>query len=324
MHVNLGPDDRGVSITDAFDLIYNWHIRKPNKRPTVINMSWGVSAIVNATLVGGNYRNVEWAYQDTDTRGSIQSEYGILNYDDKAYRFNVNVTAYDVAVQDLIDVGCHVITSAGNRPTKASKPGLDDYNNRAYFSIGGNITQVFTHRPGSPYSPDAINVGASGVNVFQRDDLGGIFLDTIWTLSTRGPAVDIFAPGENIMSAYTSTPELFFRLNAQYPENLNYKQAILTGTSMSAPQITGIVARLAQIGHKFSPEEMKRKLQSESVTGLIQDSGDAEDFSNFDGALLGARNLMAFDKRAFRRLSGEFQRTNYVNFQPSSLGQRDK
>lgn len=324
MHINLGSDTGGVSISDAFDLIYNWHIRKQIKRPTIINMSWGVSAVINATLLGGNYRGTEWAKQDSDTRSSIQSQYGILNYDDRSFKFNANVASYDVAVQDLIDAGCHVILAAGNRPTKASVQGLDDFNNRAYFSISGNIQQVFTNRAGSPYAREAINVGASGTDVFQREDLGGVYLDKIWQLSTRGPAVDIFAPGEDIMSAYTSTPELYFRLNAQYVPNVAYKQALLTGTSMAAPQIAGIVARIAQIGPKFTPDEMKRKLLAESVTAALQDSTDAEDYSNFDGALLGARNAMAFDKRAFRRLSGQFTRTNYVNFQPSGLGQRDK
>lgn len=324
MHINLGADQSGVSISDAFDLIYNWHIRKAVKRPTVINMSWGVSSVVNATLVGGNYRGTEWAKQPDDTRSSVQSEYGILNYDDRSYRFNTNITSYDVAVQDLIDAGCHVVLAAGNRPQKSSVFGLDDFDNRAYFSIRGVIQQVFTHRAGSPYSREAINVGASGTDVFQREDLGGAFLDKIWSLSTRGPAIDIFAPGEDIMSSYTSTPELYFRLNAQYVPNVAYKQAILTGTSMAAPQVAGIVARLAQIGSAFSPAEVKRKLLSESPSGVIQDSTDTEDYSNFDGALLGARNVMAYDKRAFRRISGQFTRTNYVNFQPSSLGQRDK
>ena len=322
MHINLGADNTGVSISDAFDLIYNWHIRKTTNRPTVINMSWGVSAIVNNTLVGGNYRGTEWTYQGS--RSGVQDQYGILNYDDRTYRFNAHVTSYDVAVQDLIDAGCHVILAAGNRPQKAVLPGADDYNNRAYFSVDGGIAQVFTNRAGSPYSLEAINVGALSTDVFQRTDLGGVYLDTIWSLSTRGSAVDVFAPGEDIMSAYTSTPEIYFRLNANYPYNTIYKQAILTGTSMAAPQVAGMVARMAQIGTKYTPEEMKRKVLAEAVSGLIQDSTNAEDYSNFTGALLGGRNAILYDKRAFKRISGQFDRINYVNFRSSSISQRDQ
>jgi subtilisin family serine protease len=321
MHVNLGSDFSGVPISDAFDLIYNWHIRKTTGRPTVINMSWGVTAVVNNVLLGGNYRGTEWAYQDFNSRSDIEDQFGILNFDDRAYRFHINVASYDVSVQDLIDVGCHVVIAAGNRPQKVTRPNTVDYDNRVYFSVGDSISQVFTHRPGSPHSDDAINVGALGVDTIYRADLGGTYLDTVWGRSTRGPAVDIFAPGEDIMSAYTSTPDLYFRLNAQYPQNTLYRQATLTGTSMAAPQVAGVVARIAQIDGKFTPKQMKQKISSEALVGSIQDSAQSEDYSNFTGALLGASNRILLDKRNATDLSGTFTRMNYVNFRPSFKGQ---
>jgi len=320
MHINLGFDSTGVNIVDAFDMILNWHIRKTSGRPTVINMSWGVSAVVPRALLGGRYRGEEWSYTNK-TRQDIETQYGILNYDDRTYRFNARVTSYDVAVDDLIDAGCHVITAAGNMPVKAALPNTQDYDNRAYFTNNGQTIPVATHQPGSPYSIDALNVGALGIDTFQRDDLGGAQLDTIWGRSTRGTAVNIFTPGQNIMSAYTSTPELYFRLSGQYPYNTKYSQAILTGTSMSAPQVAGMVARIAQIESTLTPVQVKDKLTSESVTNIIQDSADSEDYDNFKGALLGARNLIMLDKRAFRRISGEFKRVNYVKFRESSISE---
>ena len=53
--------------------------------------------------------------------------------------------------------------------------------------------------------------------------------------SNFGPCVDILAPGEAIKSAYVGSP---------------VATALLSGTSMSAPHIAGVVARyLSQVGN---------------------------------------------------------------------------
>lgn len=103
-----------------------------------------------------------------------------------------------------------------------------------FISAAGNLSSNGCYySPGS--SSQTITVGA--INKYNKISL----------FSNRGSCVDIYAPGVNILSSIT---------------NGRYK--LMSGTSMAAPFVTGVVSLYLSLT-TISPREMKRLLISDSV-----------------------------------------------------------
>ncbi|EJD51049.1 peptidase 1 [Auricularia subglabra TFB-10046 SS5] len=123
----------------------------------------------------------------------------------------------DAAVTSAVANGVHVAVSAGNAATQAT-------------------TQ-------SPARAEAvITVGATTIN------------DTIASFSNFGPRVDIFAPGENILSVLASS-------NTSYTLN--------SGTSMATPHVAGLVAYVVGLEGDKSTAEVLARIQEWSPDGII-------------------------------------------------------
>ncbi len=130
-------------------------------------------------------------------------------------------------------------------------PALDDAVRRA---ITSGVTFVVSAGNGaadaSAFSPsgvaEAITVGATDIN------------DSKPVFSNYGPALDVFAPGVNIASAwYTSDTAL----------------AGLSGTSMSAPHVAGVAALyMEKVGNK-TPQEVRDAIVAAATSGVVVDPG---------------------------------------------------
>ncbi|KAG0234657.1 serine protease [Mortierella sp. GBAus27b] len=109
-------------------------------------------------------------------------------------------------------------------------------------AAGNNAaTDACSLSPGG--SGAAIMVGAS-------DDT-----DTVAKFSSNGPCVTIFAPGVNITSSWIGSPTAM---------------KTISGTSMAAPHVAGIVALLiAQYGNT-SPSNLRGALQNAANKGVLQ------------------------------------------------------
>lgn len=314
MHINLGRDTTGFNIADAFDLILNWHKKKTNGRPTIVNMSWGTTVTVNsaAKILGGIYRGTEWSFSDQGIdKQYLNDNFGIVKYTDNNLRFPGQVTSYDVATEELIDAGIHVVIAAGNIPVKCDiETGLD-YNNTIYFQDGSGTYVQPTNRPMSPYSQKAITVGAVDSSITEDGE------DQVWDRSARGPVIDTFAPGENIMAAYTSNPVLVFRPNGTYFKNQKYRQTPLSGTSQAAPQVAGYISYIVQQHPTISPSDVKQKIRLESSKVMV-DTIDNDDWTNRTGSLWGSLPNLMYNR--FNNSDvGEYINLPYVNFERSSI-----
>jgi len=318
MHINLGRDLNGFTITDAFDLILEWHrkkLREGNNRPTIVNMSWGtiVKVSSSATIVAGIYRGEPWNFTDRDiTREYIYENFGIVKYFDNVLRFPAQVSAYDIATEELISAGIHVVIAAGNIPLKIDTPLGVDYNNLLYFDQDNSSYVQYTNRIGSPYAQDSILVG----NVDDEANADGI--DTPANSATRGPVIDIWAPGTNIMSAYTSNPGLVFRPSGTYHLNNRFRQAVISGSSMAAPQATGLSANILQMHPMYTPAQLKEKLKLDAIPGQISTTEFDDDWTSNETALWGSTTRMMYNKFTTAE-PGTFDTIDYVNFAQSSV-----
>ena len=251
-------DTDAFGISAAFNMIRAWHLLKTNKNPTVVNMSWGYYNVYTG-ITGGNYRGTPW------TGTSAQSQYGMVqtsyNFSStyNAYTHPVRVASVDADIDSCISAGVVLVAAAGNDTHKMDISGGLDYNN--YYTSGGN--SVYYHRGSTPNGPNGvITVGAiRAANTEYKS-----------AFSTCGPGITIFAPGEAIQSAMPLSATLGSG-SVTHPDDSNFYIKKIQGTSMAAPQVTGVLACLLESRRYYTPYDCANWLKSTATQGRMSDSG---------------------------------------------------
>tara|TARA_B110000503_G_scaffold140576_1_gene231825 strand:+ start:1128 stop:2672 length:1545 start_codon:yes stop_codon:yes gene_type:complete len=286
-----GPTDpnSGISISDCFDVITAWHNAKPvdpatgYKRPTVVNMSWGYSGFYTAPTAI-NYRGVAYTGAQIDTSGELGA-FGLILLASSTpgyYSCPIRVPSVDIDVQEMIDAGIHVCIAAGNNYHKADVTTGLDYDNNLVAATG----TIYYNRGSSPFSEQAHMVGnidrSTNANTFEQKA----------SSSTSGPAVNVYAPGTNIMSC-TSTTNTF--TDGPYPDNENFRICNIGGTSMASPQIAGVVALYAQLNPSTTPAQGIAYINTTAKVDLVYTTGLDNDYTNHR-SIKGGPNRFAFNK----------------------------
>ena len=260
------PSGQQVGALLIFDYLRAFHLNKainPEtgfRNPTVTNHSYGGVINMNTpteTLQFGDLTEVY--YQGTVynagnpgpsgwTEAGVEADFGV-RFGVSSYPSYSSAVAADV--QDAIEDGVVVIGAAGNENLLMAEVGDLNWNNILNVNNGN---QVFYYNRGAwPNTPDsgAINVGALSKQAdFRRS-----------TYTNFGPAIDVFAPGDNILSAYGNTG-----LNdSKYPAG-NYFYPI-NGTSMASPQVCGVAAILASGKERFTNADVLGFLNKKSIYG---------------------------------------------------------
>jgi subtilisin family serine protease len=283
-----GSDNTGIAISDAFDAIRLWHNGKTSGRPTVVNMSWNYGTAVIGNPASGIYRGTAWTYgADYDTRGALNNATGIAPpYFDGGTqtRLPLRIPSIDAEIEEMIDAGIHVCIAAGNNFTKVDIVGGVDYDNEVTFTP---VTANY-HRGASPYSDEAYIVG----NI---DSQVNINVDRPSVSSNKGPGVNIFAPGDNIISVSSTEADSSYTL-LDYPSNTTYKIMSIGGTSMASPQVAGVCALYLQAMPNLRPEQLKNKIEADSAKDIISDTGNNNDYSAYNTSLLGGPNRHLYSK----------------------------
>ena len=298
-----GDSGTGISPTVAFDCIKGWHNNKAInpatgvKNPTVVNMSWGYLALVlNSTLQNINYRGTEYTGLDIDTATERETNFGMMNniydFDGSEFRYAVNVrfASVDTDIEEMLDAGIHICVAAGNRSNKVDEFGGTDYNN----SYTNDIFTYYYHRGSSPYGDASVNGGQRAIIVGNIDSTAASATnDQKVQSSETGPGVDIYAPGTNIMSC-TSTTNKWGAGSQNYYLNASYRQTNITGTSMAAPQVVGVIALLLQMNPTATPAQIKNTLLQNAGTAILN-TGTDNDWTN-DRSLKGGAAKVLYNR----------------------------
>lgn len=282
-----GDTGTGTPIADCFDVIKEWHNAKTNGRPTVVNMSWGYSSTVTGDPTSGTYRGTGWVWGvDYTTDVALWQGTGVvIPLAGTTRKIPARIASVDADVDELIAAGVHVVIAAGNDYYKGDISSGDDYNNTVIF---GGLTFNYG-RGSSPHSDDAFIVGNISTSVY---DDGGIYKDRTQGSSSKGPRVNIWAPGTNIVGA-TSTTNIYTSLDS--PVDAAYKIVSLSGTSFASPQVAGVAALHLQVNSNSSPTQLTTKLLSEAKP-VMYDTASDTDYASFTTSLLGASTKVLFDK----------------------------
>ena len=310
-----GPSDpsNGMSIADSFDCIRIWHNNKPvdpvtgYKRPTVVNMSWGYFTQLAGNPTSGNYRGSTWVWGvDYATDIGLWQGTGVVPPTVGSSRIiPARIPSVDVEIDDMIAAGIHVVIAAGNDYYKGDLSTGDDYDNTVVY---GALTFNY-HRGSSPHSDDAFIVGNIDTDV-QQD--GATYKDKTAETSSRGPRVNTWAAGTNIVST-VSTTNVYNSVQADYPDNTNYKIAMISGTSFAAPQVAGVAALHAGVSPSITPAQMKTRLEQESKN-VMYETGSSTDYTAFSTSLMGSPNRVLFNRYGRQPITtqGSFTMSNTV------------
>ncbi len=312
-----GDSGTGISPSVAFDVIKAWHNAKPinpntgYKRPTVVNMSWGyLSIFTNASISEVNYRGTSYTGQDIDSTSERENNYGLMyafySASGPTYAANNRIASVDTDIEEMLEAGIHITVAAGNRGNKTDEVGGTDYNN--YWDDGGGAN--YYHRGSSPYgdagndgSPRAIIVGNMDSNPSSSTN------DQKATSSETGPGVDIYAPGTGIMSS-TSNTNKWGGGSQNYYLNSSFKQTNISGTSMAAPQVAGVLACMLELYPEWTPAQGKQWLLDNAGSAILN-TGTENDWTN-DRSLKGGEAkvlYMPFSNPTPLKISGGLSMT---------------
>jgi serine protease AprX len=149
-----------------------------------------------------------------------------------------NNSPLDAAVEILWFNGIVVVASAGN------------------YSSGGSFNPIKASPANDPF---IITVGATDEKgtTKRTDDVWANF-SAIGNTSDGFNKPEIHAPGKNIVSVLSKNSPW----NTQYPDRVtsNGDYIRLSGTSMSAPMVSGVVALLLQDEPNLTPDQVKYRL----------------------------------------------------------------
>ena len=200
----------GTPVPDLliFDYLRAFHRNKainPDtgiKNPTITNHSWSYrydfSDILEkpsfdlSDFVSVNYRGTTYNSSNPNPSGwtlaGLETDFGFAS---NKMKINSDYTALNADVEDAISEGVVIVAAAGNNNFHCVPDGNPDYSNTVTLTAG---TYLYNRGASPGNSLNAICVGSlSNHHNFRRS-----------TFSNFGPLIDIFAPGNNIISAYDS------------------------------------------------------------------------------------------------------------------------
>ena len=231
-------DQDCLGVLEALQLVRKFH--NEQTKPTVVNMSWGY---------------YKWYPNSHPTKS---------NSDYHPYR----VYSVDAEIEDMVKDGIICVGAAGNSNHIMDRKKDSHYEDKYCTSdwwgdyyVDSGYWEWYPHRGSSPASAKGcIAVGATNGN------------DERATFSNYGGRVDIYAPGRYIQSAWIDTSK------AELPGQAGHGLRKLSGTSMSSPQVAGILSCIMEkIANRkklknFTPKNAKGKLKRLSTKDKIDAS----------------------------------------------------
>lgn len=302
-----------ISGDEAFEYIKEFHENKPvnpvtgRRNPTIVNNSWSILKQyhrvrhVSAASSARPIEQVIWrgtTYDGPFTINQIES-YGVMQatetggaYDEGTVTAPTQSVTIIVAMEEMIDAGVISCGSAGNQKYKICKLSTEDDWNNTYkgdVSSGVRGTGIQYHR-GSSVGASPMDTYPNPTSFPQKSPIlvgatNSAVVDAKRSFSNCGLRVDVFGPGTNIQSARHSG------FSVSDSRDSNYGLAKQNGTSMSCPQVCGLLACVLELYPRKTPAEIRTYMETYwKQDQLLDTAGGYTD----ENSLQGAANIYAF------------------------------
>jgi subtilisin family serine protease len=262
------------NVPHSFDFVRSFHRNKsinPNtgrKNPTIINASWGWGTTL-ISLSALNYRGSFYplTYENLAMAGVIVWTDNVTDW----VAIPVQNTSVNTDASEAINEGIIIVGSSGNDSYKIDNPGGLDYNN---YLVSDTLNYYY-HRGSSPNStPGVISVGAISS---KSNEEKAVF-------SNCGPRINIFAPGQNIISSTQGNAEPGWTF-VNDPRDSNFKLAKQDGTSMASPQVCGVLACTLEQYPSMTPSQALEYITHYAKVGQITEThGGYMDFTDLQSS----------------------------------------
>ena len=299
----LGPlGQQGIGSTIIWDYVRAFHRNKPinpvtgRRNPTICNCSYGSSltfpttSLTLGSVVQANRRGTTigpfGSSPYTPFTSAQLNSVGMYNTTSAGTVYTTVpyfVSADSADITQAINDGIIIVAAAGNDSFFIDNSTGSDYGNWFVASYGGTFYLWNQHKGCAISStPGVICVGAVDSIATERKAY----------YSNCGPRVDVFAPGTWIVSSLTtSTGGWGNGYTSADSRNSSYYIGREIGTSMAAPQVTGILACLLEIYPNMTPATALSYITGYAKTSQLNDTGGTSPSWTSDTASLqGASN----------------------------------
>ena len=305
-----------VSTELAMDLVRQWHNNKGNNRPTIVNMSFGFFYSFDEPIApqAGDSGQVwdtftgqmdVWNFGDAGYANTteIEDNTDLNGFTKPAFRSAV----VDAKIDQMIADGIHVSIAANNNYEVQYEYSDDVNDNYSDFMVRPSFAggaQVFYHRGSSPRGTQIggaeMVVGNIGVDYTNNKE-------RLNPSSANGEALDIFAPGTNIVAGASNINSGNYA-DSPHPEDGAFKIGVSSGTSFSCPQVVGVGALYLQNEPNITPAQLKAKMLHDAKTGLLYDdlNWDQKDLGKYADHVTNNKGLMGGpNKVLYNRFVGD-------------------
>lgn len=289
-NINLystAPTSLGGSSNNSdfvFDYIRAWHNSKPvnsetgRKNPTITNNSWGSSYTIPVDdITSVNFRGTTINKPGGGWSQTELANYGLIGYfidtqdnNTPKVSFPALTSALQADIDDCVGDGILFVGAAGNDSHKSTISGDVDYNN----SVSAYSLTLNYHRGSQP---------AANTNVISVGNISSLVEESKVTSSTCGNRIDVYAPGDRIISSTHNSRKLvngsyindsFTRTDGR-SSGTTYTLSKYGGTSMASPQVTGSLACFLEIWPRMSQADAIDWIKNYSnAADQITDYGD--------------------------------------------------
>jgi subtilisin family serine protease len=265
----------------SFGLIANTFPRNPSNgsiqsnqlfyNPTNTTQNYPATAPAGQTSLqaayNGNWIPQQWYNAGVQLYKDYIDIYGVI-----LFFYTNQDAAAEAAILDGAKEGIIWCAAAGNQYNEAGMVNNSDrynnYLNLIFATIGtfALYTPKYHNRlPAPAHANRGIFGAANYESIAVVGNIGSLPVEQLDDTSSAGSAVNVFAPGSNIMSSYNAA-------GVADPRNPAYFLAKLGGTSMASPQVSGYFATVAENYPNLTQNQALQYLAAYQQTGAITDN----------------------------------------------------